>query len=84
MDYWLELIGSVCFALCGLPAAVRAWRLKYADFDWAFLLLWFVGELCLTIWAWRQGFWVLVGLNYIPNIFFLMIIIRYNFLRPRP
>ncbi len=81
----LGAIGSVCFAVCGVPAAISALRHKTVDYDWTFLGLWALGELSMIGYAlgtWQP--WLL--LNYGGNGLCLVIIIYYNKkggLRPR-
>ena len=38
-------IGSIMFALCGLPQAIKIWQTKSAnDLSWMFLVMWAIGE----------------------------------------
>lgn len=78
-------LGSVMFAICGLPQALKARREGHAEgLDLGFLLLWTGGELC-TLYA-------VLGLstpilylifNYLANLVFLAIVWRYK-IWPRP
>lgn len=70
-------VGSILMALCAVPAAWAAWCDEECHYDKRFLWLWLVGEILYLIYAVRTGQYVLL-LNYIPNLFCLMIIMRYN------
>jgi uncharacterized protein with PQ loop repeat len=73
----IAAIGSILLALCGLPEAVRAFKLKRCDIGWGMLLMWLFGELCLVIFALQTKQYVLL-INYFANILFLAIMIFYK------
>ena len=73
----LGVIGSVCFAISGVPAAVEAIRKRTCAYNWSFLGLWFVGEACCIGYALLTGQWVLL-LNYIPNMACLLVLTGLN------
>lgn len=71
------LVGSICFAICGVPAALDAWRRKGCCYPWSFLLLWLVGEVLTSAYVLYLGNWILM-INYVVNLICLLVIIRYN------
>lgn len=72
-------LGSLCFALCAAPQAYQCYKQKHASgVNSAFIWLWFIGEICMIIytpmtlgWDWP------IMTNYIVNIIFICIILRY-------
>lgn len=72
-----EAIGSVLLALCGLPEAVSAYREKRCGIGWGMLLMWLFGELLLTVFALQTKQYVLL-INYIANLIFLGVMLRYK------
>ena len=45
-------VSSFCFAVCSIPQAWYAYRIKDASYmPWATLILWGIGEVCGTIYA---------------------------------
>ena len=73
----IETIGSILLALCGAPEAWKCYKEKKCSIGWFMLILWFVGELLLIIFAMQTRQYVLL-LNYISNLAFLLIMIRYK------
>lgn len=72
-------IGCFCFAFCALPQVILCIKTKKADFSIAFLFLWLLGEICYIISVLTQlglVYWLLI--NYVCNIFFVLIIIYYK------
>lgn len=48
-------IGSVLFAFCGLPQAIKAYRTRsVADLSWLFLLMWWLGEILTFVYVCTQ------------------------------
>lgn len=77
-----DWIGSMLLALCGLPLAIKVRKTGRAeDISWLFLLFWLGGEIALLIDRIPKHDWALV-LNYIANIAFISIILRYK-IKPR-
>jgi len=77
-------IGSICFAMCGVPQAYKCIRQGHADglSPW-FLLLWFVGEICYVGAVLLQFGWVgWMMFNYVLNIVCIVVIGVYYF-RPK-
>lgn len=71
-------IGAICFAICGLPQAIKCFRDKHADgLDWFFLILWFTGEICMLIYILPELLIPLI-VNYFANLMFVMVIIYYK------
>ncbi len=73
----IALVGSVCFAISAIPAAMLAWRERYCRYQWGFLLLWLIGELCMIGYAIGTTQPILL-LNYLPNLASLAVIMHYN------
>ncbi len=73
-------IGSICFALCGVPQAWRCFRAGHAEgLSWLFLLLWLVGELCYIISVLASFGWVAwMMFNYVANILCILVILYYK------
>lgn len=71
---FLGWLGSLCLAMCGLPAAIQCYKEKHANgLNYAFLILWTVGEICVLIPVVSMGkIWLVV--NYSTNLLFLLII----------
>lgn len=72
-------IGSICFAICGLPLAIQCYKDKHASgVNNAFLALWFTGEVCTLIYSLHLQKYPLI-LNYTGNLILLLIVIYYKF-----
>lgn len=73
-------LGSVFFAICAIPQAIKAYREKHATgvSKW-YLIYWFLGEVFMLVYVWDMGDLPLMA-NYIMNMFFLLIIAKYKFL----
>ena len=70
--------GSILFAVCAFPQALQVYRQGHADgLDWFFLLAWFFGELFTLAYISPKGDIPLIS-NYIVNICFLCVILRYK------
>lgn len=80
MSVLLGWIGSVCFALTGLPLAVRCTRRGHAnDLSLAFLAFWCGGEICYIAAVLLEFGWVSwLMANYILNLVWITIIVRYR------
>ena len=77
----LGWIGSVCFAMCGIPQVLKCIHGGNADgLSPLFLCLWLCGEICYIM-ATLQEFgcvpWLLT--NYIVNLICVLWIVRYKF-----
>jgi uncharacterized protein with PQ loop repeat len=70
-------IGSVLLAICGLPEAIIAYRTKNCTIGIVMLLMWFIGEFCLVIFALQTKQYILL-INYIANLIFVYIMIYYK------
>ncbi len=73
----IGLLGSICFALCGVPAAWEAYKNKHCHFAWGFLWLWAVGEILTLIYVLAVQEWILL-LNYGVNLICIIILMYYN------
>lgn len=71
-------IGSIAFAICGAPQAWESYKTGQSKgITWGFLSLWLIGELFTIVYVLPKGHWPLI-FNYIGNIMFVFIIIRYK------
>lgn len=74
----LGWLGAICFAICGLPQAIKVVKDGHGNgLSKIFLWLWFWGEVltltyvCLSTFSWPLFF------NYSVNLTFLVIMLRY-------
>lgn len=75
-------IGSVLFAVCGLPQAVECIKKGNAHgMTWSFLILWFLGEVFTLPYIINSGQLPLL-FNYSLNFCFVVIILYYK-IKPR-
>ncbi len=71
-------LGSILFAICGLPQAISCIKTGHAKgLDWGFLMAWFWGEVLTLIYIWPKSDYPLI-FNYSLNMFFLVIIFKYK------
>jgi uncharacterized protein with PQ loop repeat len=74
-------LGAICFSFCGLPQAYKSYKDGHSDgISILFLFLWFLGEFFSIIYTFNKHVLPLFC-NYILNIIFLLIIIKYKFFR---
>ena len=73
----IAAIGSVLLALCGLPEAIRSFKLKRCDVGYPMLILWLLGELCLIVFAIQTTQYVLL-INYFANVAFILVMLYYK------
>lgn len=72
-------IGSILFALCGLPQALMAWKNKNSDgLSWIFLMMWFFGEVFTFTYVVTKEDVLPLLVNYSLNFVFLLIIMWYK------
>lgn len=77
MEY-LGWIGSFLFAMCGAPAAYASYKEGHSNgMNWAFLLMWFGGEVCTILYVLPKQDWPLL-FNYLFNFVFLCVIIWFK------
>lgn len=73
-------IGSICFALCGVPQAWKCYKEGHAlGLSGWFLILWLTGEACYITGVLMKFGWVdWMMFNYVINVFCIIAIIRYK------
>ena len=72
-------IGAFCFAICGLPQALECHRRGNSHgISPSFTFLWLTGELCTLAYVLPEKQYPLI-FNYIGNIFFVAVILKYKF-----
>lgn len=68
----LELVGwtgAILLAFCALPQVVHTWTTKKAkDLSWAFLFLWWLGEIFTCVYVLKQPLQPPLLANYMLNI----------------
>lgn len=75
----LGWIGAICLSLCAVPQVIRSIRTKKADdISAAFLILWLLGEFLTLIYVFPKFDFPLIA-NYMANIIFISIILRYKY-----
>jgi uncharacterized protein with PQ loop repeat len=72
-------IGSVAFAVCGIPQAWKCYRRKTArGLSPVFVGLWLIGEVCYVASVLMKFGWVgWMMFNYLANLFSICVIIIY-------
>jgi len=79
----LGWIGSILFAVCGLPQAIKAIKDGHANgLSHGFLLLWTGGEIFTLLAIFIENPITYLMFNYVTNLMFLIIMWYYK-LRPR-
>jgi uncharacterized protein with PQ loop repeat len=78
-------IGSILFAICGLPQAIQCVKDGHSrGLNWVFLICWLFGEIfTLAYVAYTTGDWVLLS-NYLINLVFLATMLRYKISERKP
>ena len=76
-------LGSIMFALCGAPQAVKSYKDGHSNgLSLSFLGLWTGGEILTTIAVALDTSSSYLLFNYIVNMVFLSVILKYKF-KPR-
>lgn len=76
----IAAIGSLMLAVCGLPQAIKSWRMGSAEgVSLVMLMLWLVGEILLGIYVSLIGQFVML-INYLSNVIIVLVILRYRLL----
>lgn len=71
-------IGSIAFALCALPQAIKSYKDGHSDgISWGLIILWTIGEWASLIYVLPMGHWPLIT-NYVGNILFVSVITYYK------
>ena len=74
----LGWIGSILFAICGAPQAWQCMRDGHSrGLNWFFLLAWLGGEVLTIIYVWPKADYPLLA-NYLVNLVFLAVMLRYK------
>ena len=75
----LGWLGTLFFALCGVPQAYKCFRQGNAyGISKIFIFMWLIGEICYIIATWISfGFVFWLMINYFCNVLFILIIIYY-------
>jgi uncharacterized protein with PQ loop repeat len=73
-------IGAIAFGVCAAPQAWKCYRERCATgISGLFLTLWLIGEICMMIYTVAEIGWINpLMLNYVANLFFLIVIIRFK------
>ena len=71
-------LGSLLFALCGLPQAIQSYKDKNSyGLNWLFIIAWFFGEIFTLVYIIPKGDIPLI-VNYSVNLIFVVIIAYYK------
>lgn len=72
-------IGSIAFAICGIPQAWECIRRKSTrGINPAFVSLWLIGEVCYVVSVLMKFGWVnWMMFNYLANILSIIVIVYY-------
>lgn len=71
-------IGSILFAICGLPQAIQCWKDGHSrGLNWFFLLAWFWGEVFTIAYVWPKRDIPLLA-NYAANMGFLLVMVKFK------
>jgi uncharacterized protein with PQ loop repeat len=73
----IETIGSLLLALCGVPEVYRSYKEKKCAIGWPMLLMWFVGEILLIVFAIQTEQYSLL-INYFANVGLIAVLLRYK------
>lgn len=71
------IIGSILLGCCAAPEAIYSHIKGRNDNSWTFLLMWFIGEICVLIYVIPKKDFPLI-FNYGLNILFISVIIWYK------
>ena len=75
-------IGSILFAVCTIPQAIDSYKRGNSDgLTWAFLLMWFFGEILTLVYIIPKLDYPLI-FNYTSNLLCLLIILWFK-IKPR-
>ena len=82
MADFIGWIGSIAFAICGIPQAWDCYKNRTArGINPLFVGLWLVGEICYVASVLMKFGWVnWMMFNYMANIFSISVIIYYLFM----
>jgi len=79
----LGTIGALMLAFCAMPQAIMSWKQRHSDGMSAWTLgMWSLGEVLTTIYICLTSMDVILLINYVANLCYLAVIIRYK-LYPR-
>lgn len=71
----IATIGAICLGICAIPQSWKAHRTKKADdVSWAFLILWFVGDICLLYYGIAVNLPIAILLNNFLNAVCIVVI----------
>lgn len=71
-------LGSILFAICGLPQAIQCYKDGHSrGLNWFFLLAWLGGEIFTIIYVFPKADYPLLA-NYFMNLVFLGIMLYYK------
>lgn len=81
MIEFIGIIGAICFSICAAPQALVCYKQGHAQgLNKLTLWLWFVGEVSTIVYVLETIGWdsILMS-NYIINLLFLIIIIKFAY-----
>lgn len=78
MSSWLGWIGSICFAVCGVEEAYKAYLHKRCDIGWWMLITWQIGEMATLLAIIVDAPLTYLLFNYAINLLCISIMIWYK------
>jgi len=73
----IAYIGGILLTICGIPEVIRTIKDKRCHLGWAFLLLWFFGEVFMLIYANHLKSNPLI-MNYLFNTIIVGVMLYYK------
>ncbi len=73
----MAYVGGVLLTICGIPEVIRTIKDKRCHLGWAFLLLWFFGEVFMLIYALHLKSNPLI-MNYLFNTIIVGVMLYYK------
>jgi len=74
---FIAYIGGILLTICGIPEVIRTIKDKRCHLGWAFLLLWFFGEVFMLIYAINLKSNPLI-MNYLFNTIIVGVMLYYK------
>lgn len=71
-------LGGLFLAICGFPELIRTIKDKKCHLGWAFLLLWFFGEVLMLVYILFKPWDYPLILNYTLNLIMVAVMVYYK------
>lgn len=74
-DHIVATTGALCLGICPIPQTWKCFQTgKAEDISWAFLLLWFIGDICLLYYGIVAHLPIAIVLNNVLNALCISVI----------